>query len=305
NLITDNRGDEPIVLFSSNTHTSVGGNRVTQNARCAAGTGSASIQLDGLNFYNSVVGNTLDGCPTYHIYLHDRASFNTVVGNVLNNALLGAIRVDATSHGNTIDLNICTNILNATDPYLSDGPTYAIGIAAGCNDNYIGPGNIIAGCAGGTISNLGGNSGNAGTVPVGIGTRVPYKHLDVRGGDAAVTTTDFAYNSAGTALTMSLGGTTGNQHGVVQVLTGGGVSSGNGKGLVLNPWGNAVAIGKSAPGSMATLEVGGNVAFVVPGGAPTLDANYTVSFQFVSNTGLKILMRGADGTTRSVTLTLA
>lgn len=38
--------------------------------------------------------------------------------------------------------------------------------------------------------------------------------------------------------------------------------------------------------------------------APTLTTNNDMSFQLVSNTQLKILVRGSDGVTRSTTLTL-
>ena len=38
---------------------------------------------------------------------------------------------------------------------------------------------------------------------------------------------------------------------------------------------------------------------------PTLATNRDMSFQLVSNTQLKILVRGSDGVTRSTTLTLA
>ena len=39
--------------------------------------------------------------------------------------------------------------------------------------------------------------------------------------------------------------------------------------------------------------------------APVLGTNQTMSFQIVSDTELKVLVRGADGITRSVTLTLS
>ena len=39
--------------------------------------------------------------------------------------------------------------------------------------------------------------------------------------------------------------------------------------------------------------------------APSLITNRDMSFQLVSNTQLKILVRGSDGVTRSTTLTLA
>ena len=43
----------------------------------------------------------------------------------------------------------------------------------------------------------------------------------------------------------------------------------------------------------------------VNGTAPTLSTNSTMSFELTSNTSLKIVVRGTDGVTRSVSLTLA
>jgi len=45
--------------------------------------------------------------------------------------------------------------------------------------------------------------------------------------------------------------------------------------------------------------------FIPQATSPTLIVNGQVSFERVSNTQLKILMRGTDGTTRSNTLTLS
>ena len=53
------------------------------------------------------------------------------------------------------------------------------------------------------------------------------------------------------------------------------------------------------------LDSSGNIIHRVNGAAPTLSANSTMSFELTSNTSLKIVVRGTDGTTRSVSLTLA
>lgn len=66
-----------------------------------------------------------------------------------------------------------------------------------------------------------------------------------------------------------------------------------------------VSIGRLEPASGGTLEVSGNIVCQPTAAAPTLGANGDMSFQLVSNTQLKVLVRGSDGTTRSVTLTLA
>lgn len=61
---------------------------------------------------------------------------------------------------------------------------------------------------------------------------------------------------------------------------------------------NAVNItGGAISGTQAIL--------TTPATAPTLTVNSTMSFELTSNTSLKIVVRGTDGTTRSVSLTLA
>ena len=53
------------------------------------------------------------------------------------------------------------------------------------------------------------------------------------------------------------------------------------------------------------LDASGNLIYRVNGTAPSLSTNSTMSFELTSNTSLKIVVRGTDGTTRSVSLTLA
>jgi hypothetical protein len=53
------------------------------------------------------------------------------------------------------------------------------------------------------------------------------------------------------------------------------------------------------------LDASGNLITTVNSTAPTLSANSTMSFELTSNTSLKIVVRGTDGVTRSVSLTLA
>ena len=55
----------------------------------------------------------------------------------------------------------------------------------------------------------------------------------------------------------------------------------------------------------ARITDGGDFIHQVNGAAPTLSTNSTMSFELTSNTSLKIVVRGTDGTTRSVSLTLA
>ncbi len=68
--------------------------------------------------------------------------------------------------------------------------------------------------------------------------------------------------------------------------------------------GNAL-IGRSSQQSGGRLEVAGNIVANVPTAAPTLGTNQDMSFQLLSNTQLKILVRGTDGVTRSAIITLA
>jgi VCBS repeat-containing protein len=56
--------------------------------------------------------------------------------------------------------------------------------------------------------------------------------------------------------------------------------------------------------SMA-LDVNGNWIQEVNGTAPALAVNSTMTLELTSNTALKLVVRGTDGVTRSVTLTLA
>lgn len=73
--------------------------------------------------------------------------------------------------------------------------------------------------------------------------------------------------------------------------------------MTLDASGNLL-VGKTAQSSGGKLEVAGNVVCQPSAAAPTLAVNGEMSFQLVSNTSLKILVRGSDGVTRSATLTL-
>lgn len=67
----------------------------------------------------------------------------------------------------------------------------------------------------------------------------------------------------------------------------------------------AALFGRTTQLSGGKVEIAGNLALQPSASAPTLGANGDMSFQLVSNTSLKILVRGSDGVTRSATLTLA
>lgn len=53
------------------------------------------------------------------------------------------------------------------------------------------------------------------------------------------------------------------------------------------------------------LDSSGNLITTVNAAAPSLSTNSTMSFELTSNTSLKVVVRGTDGVTRSVSLTLA
>lgn len=72
----------------------------------------------------------------------------------------------------------------------------------------------------------------------------------------------------------------------------------------IDPSGNML-VGRTGSSSGGKLEVAGNIVANLPSAAPTLGVNGDMSFQLVSNTSLKILVRGSDGVTRSTSLVLA
>jgi hypothetical protein len=69
-----------------------------------------------------------------------------------------------------------------------------------------------------------------------------------------------------------------------------------------NVSGNAIV---AASPTSSQINITGNLVTTVNSTAPTLVTNSTMSFQLASNTQLNILVRGSDGTTRSVALTLS
>jgi len=60
----------------------------------------------------------------------------------------------------------------------------------------------------------------------------------------------------------------------------------------------------AAASERARIDSSGNFIHQVNGTAPSLSTNSTMSFELTSNTSLKIVVRGTDGTTRSATLVL-
>lgn len=88
-----------------------------------------------------------------------------------------------------------------------------------------------------------------------------------------------------------------------------GVSSSGGMELAANQVGQEIRFYAGSDNTAPTLcaSIGATRGLVTspPAAAPALSVNGTMGFQLVSNTSLKILVRGSDGVTRSATLTLA
>jgi hypothetical protein len=120
---------------------------------------------------------------------------------------------------------------------------------------------------------------------VGIGTNSPAASLDVNGGVRAIQGLPTNDNS-NVGFSFGPDGDTG----LFSPTTGGSASG------VLVFYSNASEVARFD---------GGNFIANVNGTAPTLSTNSTMSFELTSNTSLKIVVRGTDGVTRSVSLTLA
>ena len=301
NEYVDTQADESITLFKANSHAVIAGNRVAQYLFGFGGTAGNCILLDQNNYYNTIMGNVCEGSATYHIYLFSDCSYNTIVGNTLDRANLGAIKVESSSNGNTIDGNICTNVVDAIDPFESGAATAAIRVKSDCSENIIGPTNNFAALAGEEISDEQTSPRQGYLTRLSLNSATNYQTSTVQGNSGLITS-DFALNTTGTAVTLSLGAATGNTFGQLNVGTTGDSVVGH---LALMRFGGSVAVGRTAPASGGVFEVNGNIVANLPGSAPTLGVNGDMSFQLVSNTQLKILVRGTDGVTRSNTLTLS
>lgn len=154
NDFQDQQADESITLYKNNSHTTITGNRITQQLS-GMGTGSAgnSILVDTRNCYNVINGNTMDGSATIAIYLTNGSSYNTVTGNTINRVTVGGIKVDGSSNGNLIDANILANVTSATDPFEGGAASAAIRVKSDSAENRIGQGNVFNSVAGLTVVN--------------------------------------------------------------------------------------------------------------------------------------------------------
>ena len=131
---------------------------------------------------------------------------------------------------------------------------------------------------------------------LGIGTSSPGAKLELVGGSGKV----FAANttvSTPTNVSIQIGGfaTTSNSGSFIKSYVN--LGSNLFSSLAFEVNGGAL--------EAARFDSSGNFIHQVNGAAPTLATNSTMSFELTSNTSLKIVVRGTDGVTRSVSLTLA
>jgi hypothetical protein len=122
---------------------------------------------------------------------------------------------------------------------------------------------------------------------VGIGTSSPAASLDVNGGVRAIQGLPTSADLSNVGFSFGPDGDTG-----LFSPTTGGATSGT---LVFFTNGT----------ESARITNVGDFITNVNSTAPTLSTNSTMSFELTSNTSLKIVVRGTDGVTRSVSLTLA
>lgn len=124
---------------------------------------------------------------------------------------------------------------------------------------------------------------------VGIGTAAPAHRLDVTGAQNSVQARFGAVANRGLEISTAI------------------IAGTNDAGSVLNAKGatSGTLIFQTDSVERMRLDASGNLIYQVNGTAPTLSTNSTMSFELTSNTSLRIVVRGTDGTTRSVSLTLA
>lgn len=141
---------------------------------------------------------------------------------------------------------------------------------------------------------------------VGIGTATPAAKLDVNG-PASVTSftgsTRLGVTVKGSTAATDYSGIdfSGNNQ-IVPTARIAVLSAASGSSLV---FGTSSDYATGITNTALTIDFLGNIISKVNGTAPTLSTNSTMSFELTSNTSLRIVVRGTDGTTRSVSLTLA
>lgn len=211
-----------------------------------------------------------------------------------------------------------TNVSGGTISSPNDATIHGLTVGQGANsiaDNTAVGFNALSGV---TATNTGSNTAigyragqsiKGASFPDGLGnTAIGYSVMAQGGGLTGYYNTGVGYQSL---LTTSTGyGNTG-----VGASSGSSITTGNNNVILGSYTGSAAPISATRSNYIVLSDGAGNVRqyidnngnFVqkVTGTAPTLATNSTMTFELTSNTSLKISVRGTDGTTRSVSLTLA
>lgn len=182
----------------------------------------------------------------------------------------------------------------------------ALGLYAGYNVSS-GTGNVFIGTVAGREVTAGSNNIYVGYRPgpqngKGLGdNNLGFGTFALQNLDSGANVIAFGYQ-AGNDLTAETG------HSIFGGFSGqeSGISPGDGFSILGTD--NYVVLADNSGGTTpmkAYWDDNGNMVTKVTGTAPTLSRNSTLTFELTSNTSLKIKVRGTDGVTRSVTLTLA
>ena len=217
-------------------------------------------------------------------------SFPVVQGGVTKQAARSVLFASPTFTGTTT-----ADLLTATGDVTFDGGAFVFNESGADKD---------ARFEGDTDANL--LFLDASTDRAGIGTSSPAAKLDVNG-PASVTSftgsTRLGITVKGSTAATDYSGIdfSGNNQSTptarIAVL-----SAASGSSLV---FGTSSDYATGITNTALTIDFLGNLISKVNNAAPTLSTNSTMSFELTSNTSLKIVVRGTDGTTRSVSLTLA
>jgi hypothetical protein len=193
----------------------------------------------------------------------------------------------------------------------SAGGNVAVGVTAGGNNStgiqqvFIGYSSGVQNTTGSQNTFVGYNSGYAnvsGSTNTAVGNEALYTNIS--GSNLTVLGYQAGYVSTGSANTF-IGASSGNA-----MTTGAsnsifGAFSGNSGGLDIRTSSSYIVLSNGSGAWRLYYDNNGNFVSTVTGTAPTLVANSTLTYELTSNTELKIKVRGTDGTTRSVSLTLA
>jgi hypothetical protein len=275
------------------------GLRVTKSGKITENTfldnlGDESISLYLSNSYALISNNKISqnispfGGAGNNILVDSDNYYNAIVGNTMVGSATQSIYIFKNSSfntivGNTIDYSNFSSISiddnsnynvvegNVCTNVVTAG-NYGIQVASDCSYNLIGTSNVFEGMVTGNILDNQTTKSPSYSGLMGINTTSPVGLFDIRNGPLNLTTGDYA-SGTGTI-------------GQLQMAAVSGVTY--------------LRLSATAP-SAAPAPVSINVTST----APVLQVNNDLAFQAVSNTSLKVLLRGSDGVTRSATLTLS